>query len=329
MVAAGSGGEGFKVGHLVEEAGDAAGGFVDGDAEAVACEGDGCAGLFPGRGPGAAFFAAVGAEPDDFVAEGGDVVDADPEFRDAGFLVGSGFGDGAFGGLEAAFFGFFGLDPDGYFAGTFPGEGIGDDYGDAVAGSVDSFGDGGEGVGLDFAGGPADYVVILLSIFVDDADAGACGEVVELVEEDFFPVFGEFVAGVGFAVEPGEGGPFFGVEDLFFAFAHVALVVGLGGHDTAVEFEIELAFPGGDGDFAGNSGRGGVALGDRGVVPFLAFGVDLRFDGGEEGLGEAELHFGVDGVGGVGGGWCARLRSPVEAFVEDGAGGAAAVVAYA
>ena len=47
-----------------------------------------------------------------------------------------------------------------------------------------------------------DFGVVLLRVFVDDADAGAGGEVVELVEGDFFPVFGELVGGVGTAVEP-------------------------------------------------------------------------------------------------------------------------------
>ena len=51
-----------------------------------------------------------------------------------------------------------------------------------------------------------DFGVVLLRVFVDDADAGAGGEVVELVEGDFFPVFGELGVGVGLAVEPCERG---------------------------------------------------------------------------------------------------------------------------
>ena len=58
----------------------------------------------------------------------------------------------------------------------------------------------------DFVVGVEDFGVVLLGVFVDDADAGAGGEVVELVEGDLLPVFGEFVGGVGSAVEPCEGG---------------------------------------------------------------------------------------------------------------------------
>ena len=47
-----------------------------------------------------------------------------------------------------------------------------------------------------------DFCVVLLGVFVDDADAGAGGQVVELVEGDFFPVVGELVSGVRLAVEP-------------------------------------------------------------------------------------------------------------------------------
>jgi hypothetical protein len=42
-----------------------------------------------------------------------------------------------------------------------------------------------------------------LCVFVDDADAGAGGQVVELVEGYFFPAFGELVGGIWLAVEPG------------------------------------------------------------------------------------------------------------------------------
>ena len=45
-----------------------------------------------------------------------------------------------------------------------------------------------------------------LGFFVDDADAGAGGEVVEAVEGDLLPVFGEVGGGVGLALKPCEGG---------------------------------------------------------------------------------------------------------------------------
>ena len=56
----------------------------------------------------------------------------------------------------------------------------------------------------DLVVGVEDFGVVLLRVFVDDADAGAGGEVVELVEGDFFPVLGELFVGVGMAVEPCE-----------------------------------------------------------------------------------------------------------------------------
>ena len=77
---------------------------------------------------------------------------------------------------------------------------------------VNSFGDGLQRFRGDFIGGPADYVVVLLRVLIDDADAGAGGEVVELVEEHLLPVLGEFGGGVVVAVEPGERCPLLGVQ---------------------------------------------------------------------------------------------------------------------
>src|ERR1039458_5723303 len=50
---------------------------------------------------------------------------------------------------------------------------------------------------------PADYVVIFLRITIDDADAGAGGQVVELIEQDFLPVFRNLGGGIILAVEIG------------------------------------------------------------------------------------------------------------------------------
>ncbi len=171
-----------------------------------------------------------------------------------------------------------------------------------------------------FVAGPADAVVIALRFLIDDADAGAGGEVVELVEEHLLPGVGEFGGGIVAALQPGERRIFLRVEQPLFALAHVALVVGLGGEDAAVVFEIELVLPGGDGHFAGGwSGQLVLALGHDDVVPGGRVGVDLFFDRGEVGLRDAELVFGHDFVG----------VAPVIALVEDGAGRAAAVVADA
>ena len=48
-----------------------------------------------------------------------------------------------------------------------------------------------EGLGGDLVGGPVDLVVVLLRFFIDDADAGAGGEIVEVVEGDLLPCVGE------------------------------------------------------------------------------------------------------------------------------------------
>ena len=60
----------------------------------------------------------------------------------------------------------------------------------------------------DFVVGEADLVELGLGLFVDDADAGAGGEVVEAVEGDLLPGGGELGRGIGLAlmaILPGSG----------------------------------------------------------------------------------------------------------------------------
>ena len=335
LVAAGVGGEVLKFVGGVVDAGDAAGGGGDADGEAVG-------GVLEDEVLAAEFLfgdeALVGAGgavnvdgAEDLVAECGDGGGIEGDFRHVGFRVagedGGLKGRGGDGGVYDAqgLFRVGEADAGVNLARALPAEGVVDDDGLAFAlstdGGVDVVGDEAEGAGADFVGGPADDVVVLLRVLVDDADAGAGSEVVELVEEDLLPVFGDFRGGIGLAVEPGKRGPCLGVEDLLLGLAHVLFVVGLGGHDAAVVLEVELGVPGGDGGFAFDGGGRGVAPGDGGVVPDRAFRGDLLFDRGEEGLGYAELHFG-QGVGfGIG--------DPGVALVEDGAGGTATVVADA
>ena len=123
----------------------------------------------------------------------------------------------------------------------------------------------------------------------------------ELVEEHFLPVLSQLRGRIFVPIEPGEGGPFFGVEDLLFTFAHVALVVGLRGHHAAVILEVHLALPRRYVDFAFDSRRSGVALGDGLVIPRGAVGSDLLFKPGEVGLRGSEFdlrHYAISAVGG-------------------------------
>ena len=146
----------------------------------------------------------------------------------------------------------------------------------------------------------------------------------ELVEEHFLPVLGDLSARIALAVEPGERCPLLRIQNLHFRVAHVALVIGLRGEDAAMIFEIEIARPRRNRNLAGNCGRRRVALGDGLVVPRRALRRNLLFNRSEERLRETEFVFGNDVVFAIGG-----FALPVEAFVEDGAGGSAAVVADA
>ncbi len=98
----------------------------------------------------------------------------------------------------------FGGDWD--IAGALPGERVEDEDGHAVFGAgVDSGLDRLQRVVGGFVAGPANAVVVALGFLIDDADAGAGGEVVELVEEDLLPGVGELGGGIVAALQPGEG----------------------------------------------------------------------------------------------------------------------------
>ncbi len=182
--------------------------------------------------------------------------------------------------------------------GARPGHRVVDEDGGASGDAcVDAGVEGVEGGGVDVVVVVVDLVEVVGGVAVDDGDAGAGGEIVELVEGDLLPVGVEQVVGIGVAVEPGERGKLFGVEGLGFAVADVALLGGLGGVDAAVVLEVELVLPGRNADFAvGAGGRRGVALGDRVVVPGGRVGVEVRLDVVEVVLGGAVAH---DGDGGV------------------------------
>src|SRR5208282_2559325 len=88
------------------------------------------------------------------------------------------------------------------FSGTFPTERVIDDDRNTVACGVDALVHRLQGVAADLVCGPSHDVVVPLRVFINDADAGAGGEVVELVEEDLLPILGEFAGGILVAVQP-------------------------------------------------------------------------------------------------------------------------------
>ena len=135
LVAAGSGGEGFEVGLLVEEAGDAAGFGIDDDFEGGVFHG-GSAGLeVAGEGP------LAGDDVEDLVAHRGNGFGFDEELVGVGLRVG--FEDG--GGQDAAVRvedgdavgrGCGQLDVDGDDAVALPAERVEDEDGHAAAGAA-------------------------------------------------------------------------------------------------------------------------------------------------------------------------------------------------
>ncbi len=152
---------------------------------------------------------AVGVE--NGVAEGGDVVDVGEHFEvvGAGDVVGDLRGDevalGVGEGDDVGGFGELDVERDGFAAR--PGHGVVDDDGDAgLRRGVDAVVEGFEGGFVDVVVVVEDLVEVVLGVAVDDGDAGAGGEVVELVEGDLLPVGVELLVGIGVAVKPGERG---------------------------------------------------------------------------------------------------------------------------
>jgi hypothetical protein len=114
------------------------------------------------------------------------------------------------------------LDFDGHIPSTAPPEGVINNYGDRVREPVfrvNVLPNCLQRSAADFIRRPAHYVVVFLRVLIDDADAGAGGEIVELIEEDFLPILSEFFAWIFFAVEPRERCPLLGVEDFYFGVA--------------------------------------------------------------------------------------------------------------
>ena len=195
LVAAGVGREGFEVGLLVEEGSDASGGGIDGDAEVGVLDGRSADLEIGGEG------LVAGNDVDQLVAHRRHGAGVDEQVIDVGVRlareqlrrqhVALGVEDrDGFGALRK-----FSGDWD--IAGAFPGERVEDEHGNAVFGAgVDSGLDGLERVVRGFVAGPADAVVVALRFLIDDADAGAGGEVVELVEEHLFPRVGELGGGI-------------------------------------------------------------------------------------------------------------------------------------
>ena len=72
--------------------------------------------------------------------------------------------------------------------------------------------------------GKANHVVILLRVLINDADARARREIVELVKENLFPRFIELSGRVRCSAQPRQRRPLLGVQHLFFALAHIALM---------------------------------------------------------------------------------------------------------
>ena len=85
-------------------------------------------------------------------------------------------------------------------AGTFPSERVIHDDRNAIARGVHALVEGSQCSRGNLIGGPAHDVVVLLRVFIDDADAGAGSQIVELVEQNFLPVFCEFARGIFIAV---------------------------------------------------------------------------------------------------------------------------------
>ncbi len=143
----------------------------------------------------------------------------------------------------------------------------------------------------------------------------------ELVEQCFLPGFGEPGLGIRSPRKPGQRRVFLGIEQLFFTGSHVSFVVGLRRHHAAMVFKVQLVVPHGQAEFAGRRhGQAAAAAGQHFVVPDgSVFGIELGFDTGKKILCRTEFH----------------LRNPpprvgpMNAAVEHGARGAAAVVADA
>ncbi len=119
--------------------------------------------------------------------------------------------------------------------------------------------------------------------------------------------------------EPGQRQNILGIQQLLFAQPHVAFVVGLGGHDAAVIFEVQLVAYSIQGEraFLGSVGQMVRAGCHRFVIPRRSIlGIEFGFDVGEETLSGAEIHRRRDSV------W----TDPVQAAVEHGARRAATVI---
>ena len=170
-----------------------------------------------------------------------------------------------------------------------PAERVEDEHRNSLAGCVHVLGNRRERTRRDLVRRPVNDVVVLLRVLIDDADARTGSEIVELVEENFLPILGQFAGWIFIAVEPRERRPLLGVKRPDRRFAHVAFVIGLRGHHAAVILEVELALPRRESRPCPVPPEARIALSDGLVVPLRTLGSDTLLDAREVLLRRSEV----------------------------------------